>query len=287
MARSFGFVKIQSAMEYLMTYGWAILIIAVVLGVLFQLGVFSSSSFSVRAPPGACQVLRTTAGISLIGQCSGQMPQYVGSFSNWGYVTAANSPTLNPVQAVTVAFWMKFGTFPSSGQWLTVVAKSGMNNQFFTYIDPAGPTTITWSAKTSGGQAWCSFSSALPNTWRHYVATYDSSSSFLKLYLNGVYQQSCGLSGTLLAGSGPVSIGGGASNLYSMANVQIYNASLDSDQIQALYSEGIGGAPVKIQSIMGWWPLNGDAKDYSGNGNNGALTSVSFKNQWTEGYAIH
>jgi hypothetical protein len=37
--------KAQSAMEYLMTYGWAILIIAVVLGALFSLGVFSGTSF--------------------------------------------------------------------------------------------------------------------------------------------------------------------------------------------------------------------------------------------------
>jgi len=37
-------LKAQSAMEYLMTYGWAILIIAVVLGALFSLGVFSGSS---------------------------------------------------------------------------------------------------------------------------------------------------------------------------------------------------------------------------------------------------
>ena len=36
--------KAQSAMEYLMTYGWAILIIAVVLGALFSLGVFSGTS---------------------------------------------------------------------------------------------------------------------------------------------------------------------------------------------------------------------------------------------------
>ena len=36
--------KAQSAMEYLMTYGWAILIIAVVLGALFSLGVFSGSN---------------------------------------------------------------------------------------------------------------------------------------------------------------------------------------------------------------------------------------------------
>ena len=38
--------KAQSAMEYLMTYGWAILIIAIVLAALFSLGIFSSSSFT-------------------------------------------------------------------------------------------------------------------------------------------------------------------------------------------------------------------------------------------------
>ncbi len=38
-------LKSQSAMEYLMTYGWAILIIAVVIAVLFDLGIFSSPSF--------------------------------------------------------------------------------------------------------------------------------------------------------------------------------------------------------------------------------------------------
>jgi hypothetical protein len=32
-------------MEYLMTYGWAILIIAIALGVLFELGLFNPSSF--------------------------------------------------------------------------------------------------------------------------------------------------------------------------------------------------------------------------------------------------
>ena len=48
----------QSAMEYLMTYGWAILIIAVVLGALFELGVFNSATFASKAQPGACQVYR-------------------------------------------------------------------------------------------------------------------------------------------------------------------------------------------------------------------------------------
>ncbi len=36
-------------MEYLMTYGWAILIIAVVLGALYSLGVFNGTAFATQA----------------------------------------------------------------------------------------------------------------------------------------------------------------------------------------------------------------------------------------------
>ena len=48
-------LKAQSAMEYLMTYGWAILLIAVVLSILFGLGLFNSSSNTISnciASPG-------------------------------------------------------------------------------------------------------------------------------------------------------------------------------------------------------------------------------------------
>ncbi|MCL4399276.1 hypothetical protein M1293_02090, partial [Candidatus Parvarchaeota archaeon] len=36
--------KSQSALEYMMTYGWAILIIVIVAAVLYSLGIFSPSS---------------------------------------------------------------------------------------------------------------------------------------------------------------------------------------------------------------------------------------------------
>lgn len=57
--------RAQSAMEYLMTYGWAILIIAVVIGVLYQLGVFggaNTSTNSCLASPGF-----NCSGITLYG----------------------------------------------------------------------------------------------------------------------------------------------------------------------------------------------------------------------------
>ncbi len=49
MARRPSRLAAQSAMEYLMTYGWAILIIAVVLAALFELGVFNGSNLAPQA----------------------------------------------------------------------------------------------------------------------------------------------------------------------------------------------------------------------------------------------
>ena len=54
----FGKIKSQAAMEYLMTYGWAILIIALTLAVLYSLGIMNPKNFIPRAPPGSCFVFR-------------------------------------------------------------------------------------------------------------------------------------------------------------------------------------------------------------------------------------
>jgi hypothetical protein len=66
----------------------------------------------------------------------------------------------------------------------------------------------------------------------------------------------------------------------ALANVQIYNTSLDASSVKALYLEGIGGVPVSPSNVIDWWPLNGDTKDYSGNNNNGAPTAVTYSSQY-------
>ncbi len=119
----------QSAMEYLMTYGWAILIIAVVLAALFELGVFNGSNLG----PQACiaqagfvceNPIYTTQGIGFtLGQTKGST--YYG---NWVFVTAQGEP-LNQQgipQNFTVANAVPLGTTQNghalqSGQTMFVV----------------------------------------------------------------------------------------------------------------------------------------------------------------------
>ena len=74
----------------------------------------------------------------------------------------------------------------------------------------------------------------------------------------------------------------GPSIFGDIAGVQIYNSSLSAAEIQGLYAKGIGGAPVRLDTLLGWWPLNGDAKDYSGNGKDGVTTNTLFTNTWTK-----
>ena len=71
-------MKLQSAMEYLMTYGWAILIIAVVMVALFSLGILGGSPLTTTCLPQSgyqCSgvVYSHTSGnvVATIGQTTG------------------------------------------------------------------------------------------------------------------------------------------------------------------------------------------------------------------------
>lgn len=122
------------------------------------------------------------------------------------------------------------------------------------------------------------------------TGTYDGSN--VNVYIDGVYKGSVAAAGPisyLPSSSQYVAIGylisgGGTVGAGSLSNAQFYNVSLDASQIQALYLEGIGGAPVLPANVVGWWPLNGDTNDYSGNNNNGAPTSIAYTSQWLSGY---
>ena len=290
--------KSQSAMEYLMTYGWAILIIAVVLAVLFQLGVFSGGNFLPHAQPGSCQVSRTIAGTSLEGQCNGMLPEYAATFSQSpaGYITATDQQS--SYQKLTVSFWIdpqNNGYWGNSGNYyedavaLASSAGCGSATEFF-YIEASiNPPVESFSI---GGARNFPGVHLTPNTWQTLVGVFDG--SYLTVYLDGAQIGSPVLTNgntvtsatnVMISGSNPIPSVAGCNPISGMlSNVQIYNTSLSSAEISALYLEGIGGAPIRPQNIVGWWPLNGNANDYSGNNNNGQLNSVTFSSSWESGY---
>lgn len=295
--------KSQSAMEYLMTYGWAILIIAVVLGAIYSLGLFNGATLAPHAIPGSCQVYRpggplSISYISLQGACTNELPQYVAYFPiTPGMTSFINvSPFGLPISSNprSVFVWFYLPNSPTASYPFYV----------FTYgpavhLEQAG----IWVYGTGGGASLpdtvyfdcyaCAVQSSMtvnPGTWNFIGYTFSTAAAgTLTLYLNGQSQVFTNQNGHVQTVAGTGQFGptcGGCGSGQLVSNLQVYNTSLDANQVLALYQEGIGGAPINLQGLVGWWPLNGNANDYSGDVNNGQSTNVIYTAQWQSGYTV-
>ena len=128
----------------------------------------------------------------------------------------------------------------------------------------------------------------VPGTWYYIVAEWSNTTRLQELFLNGVLNESHASSGYLNTSSSSVCFGGGTSGCWGpgvsldgmMTNIQIYRQALSSQQIKTLFNEGFSAAPLQSSSLIGWWPLNGTVKDYSGNGNNGVATNVVYTSNY-------
>ncbi|MDE1856864.1 MAG: hypothetical protein KGH98_02140 [Candidatus Micrarchaeota archaeon] len=63
----------------------------------------------------------------------------------------------------------------------------------------------------------------------------------------------------------------------TILNIQMYNSTLTSNQANQIYAQGIGAQPLPNSGLVGWWPLNGNANDYSGKGSNGYSANVVYQ----------
>ena len=170
-----------------------------------------------------------------------------------------------------------------AGQFPVMVGKH-INSQYFMYMNP-NSLEIIWSIITPNGQAWITVTpSATLNKWQYYTGTYNSSANSIYTYVNGVQVYKGTLSGNMSFNNanGDLFIGMSSNASYSIANVQIYNASLTANDVRSLYNEGIGGVPTDLQHLIGWWPLNGNAEDYSGNNNDGVPYNVRYSATWQD-----
>jgi hypothetical protein len=276
-------IKSQAAMEYLMTYGWAILIISLALGVLYSLGVFNPKNFTPRVQPGSCFVFRpngpgTTDMLSLQGTC-GYLPMYVASFNGVNAYVDLPTSVLGNWNQLTMGVWVKAPQY-TGASWPGFIGSHTASGS--SYNIELGIWTNTGhlhlEVDTDTGNYPMEGQLSIPwNKWFYAVLVYNGSS--LTEYLNGVKGKSISATGKLKNVT-CFQLGSGACSIFfngTIANVQIYNTALSQQEIQYLYQEGLGGGPIRLANLVAWWPLNGDAKDYSGNNNHGTIYGgVSF-----------
>ena len=284
-------MKSQSAMEYLMTYGWAILVIAVVLAALYSLGIFNPNTFAPKASAGSCEVVRpfgptTTTDVHLEGTCTNMLPKYVATFNGKSYVNLSNPQSLqfNPGQSFTFSAWVK-----TNGCQNGPFIGHGMKSYIFAanWEPPNCVFVGEWWGSSTDIQGTWGGPSIPENRWIYLTVVNNVGNNFT-FYVDGSekFEQGWGVTYTY---SNVISIGSNSDPKYffsgSISNIQIYNKSLSANQISALYQEGIGGDPIELTHLVGWWPLNGNADDYSGNKYNGKEYNVGYSSTWYRTYS--
>ena len=125
------------------------------------------------------------------------------------------------------------------------------------------------------------------NTWTLYAFSY-SSANVVSQYFNGnLVEQGTYAYSPMNPVLFQMVLGAAQFNGYfwngTIADAQIYNTTLSPAQVNAIYAEGITGAPIAFNSLVGWWLLNGNAGfsganviDYSHNQNYGTPTAVTY-----------
>ena len=279
-------MRSQSAMEYLMTYGWAILIVAVVLVALFQLGFFGGNAGRPTASSGSCQVVKSAAGSDLVGLCSGALPKFVAQFNGQSSLVQA-SPYPSAYSPMTISVWVYPASLSQSsyggGVGGTIIDENE-NGAGSGWILGVRNNNKIWFWPSSGNDKFST--SLIPlNQWTSIIVAYNGIS--LQMFVNGVLDSTQSMS---VPQQGASFFRIGAKSWITgywdgaISDLQVYNTSLSANEINSLYLEGIGGAPIDPTHIVGWWPLNGNAQDYSGNGYSGTQTALSYNSTWYYGY---
>jgi 1,4-alpha-glucan branching enzyme len=164
-------------------------------------------------------------------------------------VNVSNSPSLNPVNGITVAAWV----YDASGGWYNtprILEKGKTDNQYALFINLSSQLEFL-IAGVSGGVLTVSPPSS--GAWHHLAGTYDGS-SLISLYIDGQLAAQQVATGALPVTTDPLAIGakpsGNLTTLFSgnIDDVRIYGSALSSAQISQLYNlDSVG------DGIPDWW----------------------------------
>ncbi|MEM3781439.1 MAG: LamG domain-containing protein [Candidatus Micrarchaeaceae archaeon] len=198
-------------------------------------------------------------------------PNYVTSMNQNSYILVANTPSLNPTASATVLMWIKPGS-SQTASYSNLYGK-GSGQPFVQFYENSSVLAGIWGATQTP-------SVQIGKNWTLVAATYypTNGNTLISLYVNGMLEASAIATGGMAAnnyalqiGSTAPTFGNGGYFNGSIANIQLYSTNLTSSQITSIYDTGISSPPITSSNLAAWWPLNGNANDYSGNGNNGTI----------------
>ena len=176
-------------------------------------------------------------------------------------VLVPDSPSLNPTTAITIAAWVfvtgkqgldrdilsKDGELFDRQYLLTVSNANRFRAHIGTTSTSSVPACVTipypYPLGTSGLHVFDGATNVQLNRWYHVTMTYDGSA--LKLYVNGVLDGSCSVTGAIITTSQPARIGGGSpagAPLHFKGlidDVKILGAALTTEDLEDIFEDGV------------------------------------------------
>ncbi|MEM4247170.1 MAG: LamG-like jellyroll fold domain-containing protein, partial [Candidatus Woesearchaeota archaeon] len=218
-----------------------------------------------------------------------------GGYDGWGAydfngintsIITTNDTSLNLTYQVTLTAWVKLHTFKN---WMRIVAKATDYNAppFTIYgllLDNAGHARM--EIASGGVQNAVNGNTTLPiEQWVFLAATYDNTT--MKLYVNGLLDNSTPLTGAIDTNNRPVSIGSSAYTPgpdtiinATIDEVIIYNRALTEEQIMLLYLNKtaiISSQETKNDEI---WQVCATPNDKLADGNTVCSNYVAIKKRY-------
>jgi hypothetical protein len=205
-------------------------------------------------------------GVTWVENREGQPSKAAHFNGSDAYISVPNSPTLQIGEnRMTIALWFDCEATPQIPA--PFIGKNNTANEPAQYTLQLNPLTeihfgIT---DTSNNMQWGHKEYPFQyDKWYFLAATWDGDT--VRIYVDGALMSSSPLKTPMKKDNHPVEIGrdtGGLTDWYQgkLDEVRIYNRALTSAEVNALYSDG----------LVAYYPLNGNANDASGNGNNGIL----------------
>ncbi len=203
-----------------------------------------------------------------------------GQFNGQSSGIAIQNPSALPKGSISVAAWV----YPKTSGYIETIYNSNPQSSTagfsWVYIMTTGSVQEQYSTGSTYTSVQTGSSAVKYNQWNFIVAQFNTTSGIGTIYINGTLTANTALGGFAQTARTTGYIGDYNGSYYFfngiIANVQIYNASLSQAQVSSLYAQGIAAMPLPSVPLTAWWPLNGNANDYSVNANNGNAVSVSF-----------
>jgi hypothetical protein len=186
------------------------------------------------------------------------------------YVSIPVGTAQQPTAQITLSLWAKVDGNGANPPRAIIVSKNS------SYIDACFSGKVLFSLMLTTGQKLITGGSCgAVGSWHHYAATYDGSTA--RLYEDGQQVASGAYTDPVAENATPLYIGrynGGGYTLNGAADdVRLYNRALSADEVTALYSRSQASLNLAQgkSGLVGQWPLDGNAKDATPYGDDGAI----------------